>query len=170
MHLIQHTAQGCTQWVLNISKDRHFTAYPRQPVPELDHWSSLKKGKRQRKTKKLMLEYNFLYLYLCPLFHVLCSSFKGLALPLFLLPSISYLCTWFLFSRLSSLRSRSTDWPPVRLYATEHNPMQTAVQPVPPQCPLVYENIIGDSVESLAKFKINNIHCFHFIIKPFMSL
>lgn len=56
-----------------------------------------------------------------------------------------------------------------RLCTANHNPLSSAIQPVlnSPHCPLIhptlpelaYEDVTGDSVESLDEVKVDNIHC-----------
>jgi len=63
----------------------------------------------------------------------------------------------------------TSDWSPVRFHASGCEPLIPATRPTfSPLCCLlaqsilhgiVYENVIGDGVESLAKLKLNNIYC-----------
>lgn len=69
-----------------------------------------------------------------------------------------------------TLKCATSDWSPVRFHASGYKPSIPAAQPVfsllrclPAQSVLhnvVYENLLGGSVESRAKFKVNNIYCF----------
>ncbi|KAK4829074.1 hypothetical protein QYF61_002018 [Mycteria americana] len=74
-----------------------------------------------------------------------------------------------------------------RLYMTDHHPLGLAIQPVfnPPHCLLIqpilhqllYEDLMGDTVESLTEVQVDNIHCSpliyqasHFIIEGYQSV